>query len=253
MCRMLAKIAVTPFSPEHELLDAEHSLYQQSKCGAQPGDPSLCGPHASGCGIAWRAGTDVKTERRGSDDRWDEAFQSLIRGLETTAIIGHNRLSSARLRVDVSCSHPFLGRVAGEDFAFCHNGDVKTLMTEAKQRNVSDSIIFCERLAAELPKLEAPALAEWIKIKRREWSYTSLTALLLSPSKLFAWRCYSDEDPATKDRFGRYYTLNLSRGADTACIASEPVDSGNWELIPNFTLIELSVTHGKLSVEKLGL
>ena len=252
MCRMLAKIAAEPFCPEYELLSAPHSLAAQSTCAAQPDDPWSCGPHASGCGMSWREAGALRTEKRGADDRWDDRFKKAIRSMRTDAVIAHNRLASPGLRVDVSCSHPFEGTIGGENVSFCHNGGISNLMDEAKSRGLSDSKIFLEKMEKDVSSLEPTLLADWLRERAREWKYTSLSALLLSPSRLFAWRCFSDADPHAA-RFEQYYTLHFRSTEREACFASEPIDESGWRLLGNMSFMACENGGGSLAVSSRAL
>lgn len=239
MCRMLAKVAIQPFNPAYELLEAPHSLRIQSQCGRQPDAPDTCGPHASGCGMAWPANTGLEIEKRGPDDRWDDSFVALVKTLRTPAILAHNRLASPGLKVDVRTSHPFAENFRGTPAAFCHNGGVFNLMDEAKTKETTDSQLFFSALLAKLSSLDHAELASALKQFADTWRYTSLSGMLLTPTTLHVWRCYDQKNRRRAD-FEKYYTLWVKR-TDGICIASEPVDQlSGWELMPNRALLSIS-------------
>ena len=199
MCRMIAKVSSPAEKPVYELLDAPHSLLRQAKCARQPENPDLCGPHASGCGIASVADGRIVVEKRGPDENWDSTFQEYVRTVSSQLIIAHNRKATPGLRIDRSCSQPFLRTFKGREVALCHNGSILTFESEAKQRGVADSEILLEQILAGISELTAEDLARHDSILAREHRYTSMSALLLTPERIFAWRIHS-KDPASADR-----------------------------------------------------
>ena len=250
MCRMLAKVSSTEESARYELLDAPHSLFEQSKCGRQPENPDVCGAHASGCGIAFVAGREIPVERRGPDENWDESYREFVRGISTKILIAHNRKATPGLRVDRSCSHPFTSTFKGSQVAFCHNGTVFNLEEEAKRRGVADSEVFFEQLLAGVPALTADAISRQLCTLAREYRFTSLSGLLLVPTGVFAWRIHG-KDPGNEERFSKYYTLHLRRTPSAAVIASEPVDSASgWKLARNGAFYSLTAEAGIVAVEE---
>jgi predicted glutamine amidotransferase len=249
MCRMLGKVALFPFNPTYELLDAVHGLEHQSKCSKQPDDPRICGPHASGCGIAWREDHRLLRERRSAEDRWDETFKARIRSLTTTGIIAHNRLASPGLRVDVTCSHPFIGEKDGLPIALCHNGGIYSFFEQAEREGVSDSAILLEKIIEEAADLSHETLARLFRAFSEELKYTCLNTLLLTPSALHLFRCF-DSEAAQADRFDEYYTLYVKQQPDSLTVASEPVDAASdWTVLPNRTLVSVE-TNGQLSIKQ---
>jgi predicted glutamine amidotransferase len=234
---MLAKVAVQPRSAAYELLEAPHSLQQQSRCGRQPDAPDTCGPHASGCGLAWREHGQLRIEKRGPEDRWDASFGQLVRSVKSVALIAHNRLASPGLKIDASLSHPIEGVFKDTPIAFCHNGGIRNLMESAKARATTDSRIFMEELLRVVPDLRPATIADQLGRFAEEWSYTSLSGMMLTPEALFFWRSYDQKDPR-KDDFEKYYTLYQLADPEQLCVASEPLTSNpEWELLPNRTLV----------------
>jgi predicted glutamine amidotransferase len=234
---MFAKVAVQAFTPAYELLDAPHSLQHQSKCGRQPDAPDTCGPHASGCGMAWRNGDGLLVEKRGPEDRWDQSFVAKVRGVSTPGLIAHNRLASPGLKLNATLAHPFLDFFQGVPVAFCHNGGVRNLMDEARSEGVTDSQLFFRSLLSLAKGLDHASVLAAVRHFAKDWSYTSLSGMLLTPDLLHVWRCYDATDPR-KDDFERYYTLWVKARDEEVSVASEAVDeSDEWKLMPNRTLL----------------
>lgn len=211
--------------------------------------PTGYGAHDDGSGIAWLERDGVHIEKRGAADAWDGSFQEIIRGIRTTAIIGHNRKASAGLDVNVSVSHPYVMKFQGEEVAFCHNGGIGTLMTEAQDRKITDSLVFLERLIQKVGALTIPDLKMFLTEASAAWEYSSMNALLLTKDNIFAWRCYHDLKGSTWDR-ERYCSLYVRETPERICVASEPLDrKRDWSSIPNRTLIQIPL--GGSSVETI--
>jgi predicted glutamine amidotransferase len=201
--------------------------------------PKGYGPHDDGSGVAWLKDGTLQIEKRGGFDAWDSSFQDLVESIRTTALIAHNRKASVGLDVNVNVSHPYTIRFRGEEIAFCHNGGIKTFMTEAQDRKITDSLVFLERLIQKVGTLTLEDLKAFLVESSATWEYSSLNALLLTKDSIFAWRCYDDPQDSTWDR-GRYCSLYLRESPERVCIASEPVDrKRNWVSIPNRTLIQV--------------
>ena len=201
--------------------------------------PTGYGAHDDGSGIAWLEGNNVRLEKRGAIDVWDESFQDLVRTMQTTALIAHNRSATPGLDVNVAVSHPYIMKFQGEEIAFCHNGGIKNFMTEAQDRKITDSLIFLERLIHKVGALTIADLKMFLTEASATWDYSSINALLLTKDNIFAWRCYHDVKESTWDR-ERYCSLYLRESPERICVASEPIDQEqNWLSIPNRTLIQI--------------
>ena len=235
---------------------------KQAQNGCVP-EGALSG-HIDGCGLAYVAGEQIKLIRRGRTDVWDETFVAAVRQVRCQLAIAHNRKASPQLKSDNLRSehaHPFTSSFGATQIAFCHNGTIGALTDRANRANVTDSQIFLEALLKDLPRLDAGDLAQRVNDLARQYAetsekYTSLTALLLSPSHLFGWRLYRPDSPP--DWYDRYYTLWLERSEDRIVVASEPVDqldreptgAGNgWELLANGKFFAISFDRGHLDVQ----
>jgi predicted glutamine amidotransferase len=250
---MLAKISSLAESFSYELLDAPHSLYQQSKCGKQPNNPSLCGPHDSGCGLAFFSKGDLVLNKCNAEDSWGKEYQDLIRQSEANLVIAHNRKASPGLKVDRSCSHPFQAEYRGIPIAFCHNGGIHSLIDEAKARGVSDSQIFFDEIIKDLGEINLNTIAARLKDLRQKWTYSSMTALLLTPQNIFAWRIY-DTYSADVERYEAYYTLYSSVTDSKVLVASEPIDyNSSWEVLKNGKILSIGLGGSKIVVEEKEL
>lgn len=250
---MLAKASRTAESPNFELLEAPHSLRNQSMRACLPEivEPTGCGPHNDGSGVAW-LGNDGKIQiaKRGRDDCWDESFQGLVRSMNTTALIAHNRKASPGLDVNMLVSHPYIIEYRGETIAFCHNGGISDFMEEAKDRNISDSLVLLERLTQRMDALTMHELKTVLAESADTLNFSSISAMLLTKDSVFAWRCYTEDPQSTWNR-SRYYSLYLGEGLTRICVASEPVtNDSEWTPIPNRTLIHIPLRGAKIKTEQ---
>ena len=244
MCRMLAKVSVQEAPAEYELLTAPHSLSAQSLRAKLPFPSQPFGPHNDGCGMAWLDRDSIKLSKRGRNDCWDASFIGEAERLSTKSFIAHNRAASQGLVINRSAAHPYTATVAGETVAFCHNGGIRNLFEQASARRVTDSFLFLEHVAQKIHVLDLSSLRDLLARCSREWSFTSLNGLLLSPRGVFAWRCFEDRG-SSRDIHEGYYTLHSHQRPNDICIASEPVDrKRSWAPLPNRTVVELRAERG---------
>jgi len=113
MCRMYGHIAGTPLAVSGMLLDAQHSLLQQS-CGDWRGEK-----HRDGWGIGYFDGTKPRVIRRPTSAPDDPEFSAAARHLASTTVIAHVRQASVG-DLCVANAHPFLYG----PWIFVHNGTV---------------------------------------------------------------------------------------------------------------------------------
>jgi predicted glutamine amidotransferase len=245
---MLAKVASTAESPRYELLEAPHSLSQQAERSRAPiGE----GAHNDGCGVAWLSGEELRSVRRGPGAAWDLSLRQRVGMLETPALIAHNRRASPGLAIDVSLAHPYTIGFRGEEVAFCHNGRVDSLMTEARERKITDTMVFLERLVSRVGHLDLRDIQEFLAETSEGCPEASLNGLLLSKTGVFAWRWHGDTDQYKFDS-DRYFGLHLRETADRVCLASEPLDDARgWVVIPNRTLIHIRNSHSLVETVEL--
>ncbi|MEY4669977.1 MAG: hypothetical protein RL518_2676 [Pseudomonadota bacterium] len=234
MCRLLAKASAQQEPPSLELLHAPHSLRHQAE---RARFPVGFGPHDDGSGVAWLQSGAIRLEKCGASEAWGESFQQVVHSMQTTALIAHNRKASPGLEVNARLSHPYVLGYRGEEVAFCHNGGIETFMTEAKDRNITDSLIFFEHLVARVGELTVEDLKGFLAESSEIWEFSSLNGLLLTKTGIFAWRCYQEVENSTWDR-ERYCSLYLHKSPERVCIASEPLDQRQgWVSVPNRTLL----------------
>lgn len=230
MCRMLAfaaqvPIDVSPYLAHLERLSLRGNLVDRWE--RRPG-----GNHPDGWGIAYRQEGETVRLRSGSPVAGDP----LLGGVRasTTRFLGHARYASNVATVNTENAHPFLL----EGVALAHNGTFRgRIGEEAQARNVSDTLVFLERLLAAWPGRTlsglAEAMARLLGDRALVGDYSAANMLIFSGKDLFALRrCRRDEG---------YYTLFLREEGDRIVASSEPLDGAEWRLLGDGELVELSL------------
>lgn len=251
---MVAKVSSEITSIYEELENCPYSLHWLSAHGKQSKNPEQRGAHDDGCGLAWFENVKLQLHKRGKDRFWDASFVQEAKDARSRIFIAHDRQASGGLQLDEKGAHPFSATIAGKQVALCHNGAVRNLMDEAKAHGTSDSEIFLQKIADKASSLSFEDMRQTIAGMAAHYDYTSMTAFLLAPDRLFAWRIYNGKDKTNRDRYEKYYTLYISNRGDHILIASEPIDDNpNWELIPNMSFIEAVPVDGKVEVKQVSL
>ncbi len=189
------------------------------------------GNHPDGWGIACRRGDEIRVVRSGNPACADP--QLLEVRAETDRFIGHVRYASNTSTVNAANSHPFL--VGG--IALAHNGTFRgSIGDEAGTRNVSDTLVFLERLCdlwreRTLPFLNE-AISEILLNSDLVGNYSAANMLIASGDSLFVLRRWRRNED--------YYTLFLRSLPGQVVVASQPLDDApGWRPLGNGELVEL--------------
>jgi gamma-glutamyl hercynylcysteine S-oxide hydrolase len=191
------------------------------------------GNHPDGWGVAYREGEAWKTVRSGVPAGKDPLLRDL--SMRTDRFIGHVRYASDTATVSAGNAHPFLV----DGLALAHNGTFRGCIgREAENRNVSDTLVFAERLAAEWPRRTLDdlglALSRMLTDRDLIGEYSAANLLIASGTSIFALRRFRKEPD--------YYTLVLRAGEDRIVAASEPLDDDPaWRPLSDGEIVELSL------------
>lgn len=191
------------------------------------------GHHPDGWGIAFRQGRETRILRSGKPANSDP-FLGTVRAV-TDRFIGHIRYASNTATVNAANAHPF----QADGVALAHNGTFYGAVgEEAGRRNVSDTLVFLERLTRAWTERTLPALREVLSAMLTDVAlvgdYSAANLLLLAGGTLFALRNFR-RDPD-------YYTLSIRTGPGEAVVASEPSEgAAGWRLLGNGELVELRI------------
>jgi predicted glutamine amidotransferase len=202
----------------------------------------------------------VELERRGRETAWDAEFTKLAGATQCQFAIAHNRKASPGIGSNVSAgrAHPFVRKFNGFEVALCHNGFVGAIADQANRENRVDSELFFEQILGGIDRLDFDRVRGRVSHLAREYRkapdpFTSITAFLLSPTQVFAWRLFGTEPgkPAAAGWYPGYYTLWLKQSEEQALIASEPIDrSAGWELLPNGQCLGIGINDGRITIQQ---
>ena len=236
MCRMIGKVSFEEKTLEYEVLEAPRSLLWLSENGRQPDNPDKRGPHKDGNGISYVENGIVKCEKYGKENFFNDSFKELVRTKKSKISIAHIRRASEGLEKGQKCSHPFYAEKNKEGFALCHNGAIYgKFMEEAKLQNSSDSEIFLNEIVKRIKSTRDDEIFGVVNDISKNYDFSSLTSLFMTKDKLCAWRIYKESE-----KYSKYYTLYISFREDSVILASEPIDDGEWSLLPNKNFISIT-------------
>jgi predicted glutamine amidotransferase len=238
MCRMIA--AAGRFSPQ-PLIAALRSMALNAN---EAYDHELRREgagliHDCGWGFAYAADGGLVRYRSASPCFEDPALESLV-DVRSSFMILHARRTKDRGTIGQVNAQPFLARHRGEEWAFCHNGEVSDLSqlshdaALAPEGTVDSELLFLHTLTRIDPAEELTSLAA---ILGDITAFTSLNCLLLRPRSLVA---FARRDPSSSRP--RYYTLWHGRGRGFDLVSSEIVDGPDidWTPIPDGRGIRLA-------------
>ena len=254
MCRMLAKVSVQPTGIMKELEQCPNSLMWLSENGRKSHDPDVRGLHNDGCGMAYVDDQGVLHFKRfGKQEFWSNDYREFASAAQSKLYIAHNRFASEGLDTAVNGAHPFTINKFGMQLAFCHNGGVDTYMKEARTRETSDSEILLEKITENISELSVKALANELSTIAASTDYSSITGFLLARNELYIWRIFNEKRKSDFDKLSRYYTLYFSIRHNEVLIASEPLDEGEWQLLPNYKLLSLKPSPDDIEMHLVDL
>ena len=229
MCRMIAFASVDPLDVAPYL--ARLSGFSRSGNLVEGWERRPGGNHPDGWGIAFRQGEEIRVLRSGKPACADPQLHEI--SARTDRFIGHVRYASNTATVNAANSHPFLAH----GVALAHNGTFQgSIGLEAGGRNVSDTLVFLERLCSlwrerTLPRLKE-ALSEILLDPHLVGNYSAANLLIASGDSLFALRRWRRNED--------YYTLFLQSLPGQVVVASQPLDDApGWRPLGNGELAEL--------------
>lgn len=222
MCRMLGMVAARPLSARDLLHDAPRSLRELSY------------EHCDGWGAAFRIGKDWQIERRTSCAARCSDYERLA-AIESRLVVAHIRKKTVG-GLSLTNTHPF----QRGDFVFAHNGTVHAidkLVAQTAPAHLArvEGDTDSERLFAfVLTQIdEAGDVARGVMAAVRALhalgDIGSASFLLSCGTRLYA------------HRIGR--TLFTSTRGDAAMVASERLDDGVWQEVPERSVVILDVPH----------
>lgn len=207
---------------DHELRSEGHSLI-----------------HDCGWGAAYALGSGLVKLRSASPCFEDHALDAVAH-VRPDFMVLHARRTKDRSTISEVNSHPFTARYRDEEWAFCHNGEVRDLSelshddALAPEGTIDSERLFLHVLTRIDPSDDVRSLAG---ILRNIGDFTSLNCFLLRAHSLLA---YAGREPSSSRP--KYYTLWRGRAHGLDLISSEIVDGFDveWEEIPDGSAIRLA-------------
>jgi predicted glutamine amidotransferase len=239
---------------------------------------SLSRIHADGWGLAYLddAGR-IQVERSTTCALTDPAFQQTASEITSPAGLAHLRWASPGLPVELRNAHPF----RHGDMAFAHNGGIypfermgELLSDEwrAQLTGTTDSEHYFLAVLAEMESTGAdvPAAIERVTSRiARDFSPSSLNAMLLTPDALYVINCHDEsirsvaprEEAQTVDEMieaaeeqAPYYDLLYRRGESCLVVASSGFaqpEGGGWRAMSRNAV--LVVDRATLEISEIPL
>ncbi|SDT33123.1 Predicted glutamine amidotransferase [Friedmanniella luteola] len=225
MCRLLGSVSRTPVTIDEVLADRRDDFF------------ALARKHGDGWGHAWSSGADLRVRREAGSALTSPALGALAAGEPAVAAITHLRWATLGLAVGPDNTHPFTDGTV----AFAHNGSVKPPAAldalvapelAGERRGTTDSERYFLALRSRMREEEpGTALIRTVEAVVASGAVvSSLNALLLTPSHLYA---VSSHDPAA-DADPDYFTLLHRRSGDRVVVTSTGwTDSTGWSAVRN--------------------
>lgn len=245
MCRLLGYVTTRPTSVVDVLGHEDFKTFT-----------ALTKVHSDGWGMAWHHALGDETESISSarNASVDPQYKALSEQALGCCGLVHLRWATGGLPVSPENTHPFTD--AG--YAFAHNGHVAPiahleaqLSTQSLAKLIGDTdseryFRLVMQCIDEAAGDEATGVTRALEILVREFPNSSLNALLLTPSKLFAIHINSRVDSpvgALRELFEsdeampashatEYYAMDYRITVDAVHIISSGVDADGWTRIP---------------------
>lgn len=221
--------------------------------------------HSDGWGMAWHRALGDETEAVSSprNASVDPQYTALAEQALGCCGLVHLRWATGGLPVSAANTHPF----TDSGYAFAHNGHVAPiahleaqLSASSRDKLIGDTdseryfrlIMQCIEDAAGD---EADGVTRALEILVREFPNSSLNALLLTPSKLFAIHINSRVDSpvdSLRELFEsveampashatEYYAMDYRITVDAVHVISSGVDADGWTRIPEDTAVMIDL------------
>lgn len=245
MCRLLAYVAREATSPLAVLGDQ------------LPAFVALSRHHSDGWGLAWYdSSNDANAPRltKAPDAAHSSAtFAEATADIHANALIAHLRWATPGMALCNANTHPF----TSGPFAFAHNGALEPLDAvesliaphlRATLSGATDSERYFLTLVSALERLDPiEAISTTLMALHSSVHTSSLNALLLTPTTLYAIADYDPQSPMAQQE-PEYYKLSFNTSEHAVLVGSSGWQQGDgWQEIPNG--MALVVDLGSLQTE----
>ncbi|MDQ1549330.1 MAG: hypothetical protein QOD27_988 [Microbacteriaceae bacterium] len=250
MCRLLGYVTRTPTTLAELLGEKELDEFTE-----------LSLKHADGWGMAWATENGVEVTKSPDAARSSALFGRTAH--EHLADLGmiHLRWATLGLNVVPENTHPFTDGT----IAFAHNGSVKPPSSldalvpadfAALRHGTTDSERYFLAVLARMREAPsqgadpASALAETVSLIASTLEFSSLNAMIATPTELIA---VSQFDPIAEAREAepQYYQLRYRVGPDSVIVASSGWGTG-WQVVGNGEMLIVDRTTLAVSVRAIA-
>lgn len=251
MCRLLGYLG-SPLQLNHLLYKPEHSLIVQSY---KPREMESAILNADGFGMGWyhpEKEVDPYIYRNTMPIWNDLNLPEISRYVESDCVVGYIRSATPGLAVDLSNCQPF----KNDHILFTHNGYIENFRTTLYRtirkdlnnysyeliKGTTDSehlfALIIDELQTSphitLKEAVAQTISKLHQLANRYSVYCSANLLVSDGEQLIATR-YSTRSPAPS----LYWLRDDPTYPNGVIIASEPLFKGNWNAIPEQTIISV--------------
>lgn len=254
MCRLLGYVTTRPTSVVDVLGRDDFDTFT-----------ALTEVHSDGWGMAWHRSLDAPTEAVTSAQNAsvDPQYRALAEQALGCCGLVHLRWATGGLPVSPANTHPFTD--AG--YAFAHNGHIapiahleEQLSTASRAKLIGDTdseryFRLLMQCIDEASGDEARGVTRALEILVREFPNSSLNALLLTPTKLFAIHINSRVDSPVESlrelfesdeampasHATEYYAMDYRISDDSVHVISSGLDAEGWTRIPEDTAVMIDL------------
>jgi predicted glutamine amidotransferase len=198
--------------------------------------------HEDGWGAGWLENGALRVRKSPRSILRDGSVAELD-SVQTDLIVLHARRASNPRSARLENTHPFVARMGGQTWAFCHNGAVEEISALTPPRGLTprggtDSEKLFYHLLVHLDESDmAEAVAAAFAPIR---DYTALLCFLANSSRIYAMaRCHPEKGSPG------YHSLWHGRGENLQVVSSEPLEGigcSDWQRIPELGVVTLERT-----------
>lgn len=259
MCRLLGYVAAGPTSIAQVL--GEEGLRSFT---------ALTAVHGDGWGAAWRdPAHGLRTVSSPATATLDPAYAELTHRTLGAAGLLHLRWATGGLAVTSANTHPF----HDGEYAFAHNGHVSpidrlegllTARTRSKLRGQTDSERYFHfvRQCIQEAGDEETGVTTALGVLTEEFPESSLNALMLTPTRMFALHINSRASPpvqALRSLFdneeeiparhqSEYFAMDYRHTPDAVHVISSGLDEEGWTPFPEDTATMIDLDTRRITV-----
>jgi predicted glutamine amidotransferase len=246
MCRLFCWAANQPVSPI-EVLGSDSKLLH---------DLSL--EHKDGWGGASCNSGVVKAVHDIESAAESSSYSKFLEDSESTSGMIHLRWATGDYLVCLENTHPFVA----DGMAFEHNGAFQNIdsiiqlidpkILSGRQGTVDSEIYFYYLRTLLQTRNMKQAYEELIPVMEKQTAYTSLNAMILSPTKLYVISAHSPER-RPKDLAENYYDLSFNLDESVFSAWSRGVRAIEGTKLPNNHILTVDLADISLDISALDL